>query len=289
MIRRLAAMAVGTVVAVLGVGSAAQASPQQSCTGFTVLGANVASVGAANAATCAVETTAPGMFPVAPRAVSNGVEDVDENLASLSTFATVAGNLEYTVAEKTFVNGVPQYDYHRPRCGTGWGSMRLLVASPSAVYAMHDNGRLYRYKILQAGPTVCRLQSAGSVPLAGVKAMVLVGVHPDRDVFLITTTTGRLSVLRVPTTAAMTATSSVIRSRSWQSFDALHFVDGTGAGLVNRLIGVNDTTHTWYGYKLEDATKGLSTQMVADGSVDASAAGALHFDSYRFFTDPSGG
>jgi hypothetical protein len=289
MIKRLAAMAVGTAVAVLAVAPSAHATPNQSCTGFTVVGTNVASVDPTGSTTCAVDqTSAPGMFPVTPRAVSNGVEDVDDDYASLSTFATVAGNLEFTVAERTVVNGTPQFDYSRPRCGTGWQGMRVLAASPTAVYALHDNGRLYRYKIVQAAPTACRLQSAGSLALAGVKAMVLAGVHPDRDVFLITTTTGRLSVLRVPRTTTMTATSSVIRDRSWQGFDTLHFIDGSGTGLVNRLVGVNTTTHTWYGYKLEDATKGLSTRMVADGSVTAAGASAIQFDTSLFFIDPSG-
>ena len=235
---------------------------------------------ATNATTCAPVTDFPDAFPVAPRAVSEALRDGDEFYRSLTMYATVDGQLQVVTTSVDTTNGTPVYQTLRSTCGTGWGSMRTLVGTRNAqdnpmLYALHDNGRLYRYKRLNLAG--CHLQSAGSVALPGLKTIAPIGEHPDKDVFLITTTSGSLSVLRIPRTTAMTATSSQIRARSWQGFDGIHFRSGYGSGLVNQLVGINNTTHRRYNYKLEDATKGLATVMVADGSVDATAVGPAVF------------
>lgn len=281
MIKRLAALTIGTVLAVLAVAPTAQASPQQACTGsFALSGFGVATVRAADASTCEAPPTYLGTFPTSPRAVSQALMAARPGYQSITMFATLGGQLQHITTDKRIVNGVPQYHTARSSCGTGWGSMRVLLTSRISqsqpmLYAVHDSGSLYRYEILGTSP--CRLRSTGSVALAGLKAIAIIGEQPDKDVFLITTTSGILSVLRVPRTAAMTATSSRIRSRSWQVFDTILFKSGVGSGVVNELVGIKATTHRWYHYMLEDATKGLSTVIVADGAVDAALVGTPVF------------
>ncbi|RIQ28191.1 hypothetical protein [Jiangella rhizosphaerae] len=138
-----------------------------------------------------------------------------------------------------------------------WGGFRRTVMASSLLpnsylYALHDSGYLYRY-LATSGPYGPAPTAAGRVAGFGtVRDITLIGRTPQYDALLANTTTGRLILVKIPTTARMTATTTTIRSRTWQVFDHLaigNCSDASG-GTVTTLIGVNSATGEAYAYRM---------------------------------------
>ncbi|WP_116947260.1 hypothetical protein [Jiangella endophytica] len=139
-----------------------------------------------------------------------------------------------------------------------WSGFRRTVMASSLLptrylYALHDNGSLYRYVITSGTAGRPVLTGAGRVAGFGtVRDMTLIGRTPQYDALLANTTTGRLILIKIPTTATMTATTTTIRSRTWQAFDhlALGNCATPSGGTVTTLIGVNSASGEAYAYRM---------------------------------------
>lgn len=147
-----------------------------------------------------------------------------------------------------------------------WGGFRRTVLASSLLpnhylYGLHDNGSLYRYRVTyETGSNRPALTSAGQAPGFGtVRDITLIGRTPQYDALLANTTTGRLILVKIPVSSTMTATTTTIRSRTWQGFDHLAIGSCTdpAGGVVTTLIGTNSSTGEAYAYRmgfLRDAT-----------------------------------
>ena len=220
--------------------------------------------------TCLSTVSFPSAFTAPPRTITTVDMDATVGYRTSTLWATYGDTLHRLVLKTSWETGTDVRTVKDTPHGLGWQGIRLLAASEwnGYLYGVHDNGRLYRYTA-----TAGVVRSAGSQPgFGGVRTLTLIGEYADRDVLLVTLATGQLSVVRVPRTTTLSATSSQIRSRSWQGFEAIIFQDPGRAGQPNRLFALNATSHRWYTYTMADATRGLATPMAAAGDV---AAGQL--------------
>ncbi|SEE22748.1 hypothetical protein [Jiangella alba] len=146
-----------------------------------------------------------------------------------------------------------------------WGGFRRTVLASSLMphqylYGLHDNGSLYRYRVTYGDGSRPTLASAGHLPGFGtVRDITLIGRTSQYDALLANTTTGRLILVKIPVTTTMTATTTTIRSRTWQGFDHLAVGSCTdpAGGVVTTLIGTNSSAGAAYAYRLgflRDAT-----------------------------------
>lgn len=238
------------------------------CPAFTTSGLDlVRSAGQPTAGTCQPLVDFPNAFTAPPRTITTVDLDATAGYRTSSLWATYGDTLHRLVLRTSWETGTDVRTVKDTAHGLGWQSIRLLAASEwnGYLYGVHDNGRLYRYT-----STSGIVRSAGSQSGFGaVRTLTLIGEHADRDVLLVTLATGQLSVVRVPRTPTMTATSSQIRSRSWQGFTALTYRDSGRAGQPNILSALNPTSNRWYTYSMADATRGLATPMTAVGDLAA--------------------
>lgn len=162
-----------------------------------------------------------------------------------------------------------------------WGGFRRTVFAGSMLprsylYALHDNGNLNRYLVTTPGGRPAMTRAGQDAGFGAVRAMTLIGRTPQCDAILANTTTGRLILIKIPTTTAMTASVTIIRACTWQNFDQL--VTGncynpvTGSN-VTTLIGTNSTTGEAYIYQMGFLT-GAQTPIRGLGRL----AGTWHYD-----------
>lgn len=161
--------------------------------------------------------------------------------------------------------------------GRGWGGFRRLVATGDAVesdhapnlYGLHDNGRIYRYRISPGTGQQRVLTGAGSVAgFSDLKTITLISVTPSYDALLANTTSGQLVVIKIPNSSTMTATRTVIRSRTWQGFEHLVVAD-CHDGWNNVLLGIDHDTSTAYAYAMADL-RNSSSAILGHGPVAGS-------------------
>lgn len=220
---------------------------------------------------CRTETTFANGFPTQPRTMTDVDIDANAGDRAFTTWATYGTALHHVTMKTSWENGSPVDTVTDVPHGSGWQGIRLLVGPGwyASLYAIHDDGRFRRYTVTPTG-----VRSAGTQPGFGrVKTMTVIGEYPDRDVLLVTLTTGQLSVVRIPRTTALAATSSQIRARSWQGFEAIAWHDTFQPGAMNVLSGFDADTHRWYAYDMADATKGLATVIRPGGSMGTTVPG----------------
>lgn len=150
--------------------------------------------------------------------------------------------------------------------GRGWDGFRRLVSSgeavesgPVSLYGLHDNGSIYRYRVAarEGGQRV--VTSAGSVAgFSDLKTIALIGVTSSYHALLANTTSGQLVVIKIPTSSTMTATRTVIRTRTWQVFEHLAVAD-CNEGSTNVLVGIDHDTSSAYAYSMAFLTNTTSS------------------------------
>lgn len=173
----------------------------------------------------------------------------------------------------------------------GWGGFRRLVSTglgntsvgPDTLYGLHDNGSLYRYRISYVNE---RFTATGAGSVAGfsdLKTIALISVTSSYHALLANTTGGQLVVIKIPTSSTMTATRTVIRSRTWQGFEHLALTD-CGDGWNQALIGIDHDTSSAYAYSMEDL-RNTSSSIVGHGQVAGSwpwlVLNSLYYEDYR--------
>ncbi|WP_146605108.1 hypothetical protein [Jiangella anatolica] len=172
-----------------------------------------------------------------------------------------------------------------------WGGFRHLVQAgqpgesvPNLIYGLHDNGALYRYRLSWGGGTPS-VTSYGSVAGFGdLRTMTLISRRSGYDTLLATTTTGQLTSIRIPTTATMTATRSVIRTRTWGALDQLA-IEVCDSGTM--LVAINSATDLAYAYHL-GLLNGTGTPITSWGQLQGQWAYRLVTNSFPFGTIPRG-
>jgi hypothetical protein len=139
-----------------------------------------------------------------------------------------------------------------------WGGFRRTVFAGSMLptsylYALHDNGSLYRYVVTWPGGRPAAVPAGQVAGFGAIRGMALIGRTPQYDALIANTTGGRLILVKIPATTSMRVNTTTIRGSTWQVFDQL--VVGncnnpvTGSN-VTTLIGVNSADGEAYAYEL---------------------------------------
>ncbi len=161
--------------------------------------------------------------------------------------------------------------------GRGWGGFRRLVSSgeavestsPVSLYGLHDNGSIYRYRVAAGEGGQRVVTGAGSVAgFSDLKTIALIGVTSSHHALLANTTSGQLVVIKIPTSSTMTATRTVIRTRTWQGFEHLAVAD-CNEGSTNVLVGIDHDTSSAYAYSMA-FLKNTTSSILGHGQVAGS-------------------
>ncbi|MFD7159508.1 hypothetical protein ACFV9C_33250 [Kribbella sp. NPDC059898] len=161
---------------------------------------------------------------------------------------------------------------------SGWGSIRSLNFSPSGtaggnyLYGLADNGGFYRYVY---GDTTAPHSRAtiGSSGWLGVKTLdydrtvTIPGTSRKADVFLATSSDGRLMEYTIPLDTPSKWTRRDLKTSGWNVFKSLQtedcYVNGAASGRI--LIGVTPAGSA-YLYHDRNARDGSAADLVAYGN-----------------------
>jgi len=169
---------------------------------------------------------------------------------------------------------------HNFRVGGGWGDATFLETSyphdtnPWALvnhYALRSNGTLTRWDS-KGGFGWTNPQSATG--FSAVKTMALISQTATYDTFLATTRGGALYTIRLPLTSPMKPVVKMVRSSTWQAFDALIAEKCGQYGTL--LLGIDKDTQSGYLYAIGHAN-GPATVIQGLGKVLATFADPTYF------------
>ena len=162
------------------------------------------------------------------------------------------------------------------RIGGGWDVFRTLTQSWSLddpswrVYALRNDGTLFRWHVNPTNDGVEHWEAAGSYPgFSAVKAVTLLSRTSTYDTLLATTRGGALYTIHIPTSSPMKPVVKVVRTRTWQGFETLIAHKCGVYGTI--LLGIDKDTDSAYLYAVGRFT-GISTVIQSVGKVPATFA-----------------
>ena len=180
----------------------------------------------------------------------------------------------------TVINNVPG--------GPWWGrglAMEDMSAYTSIARAAYPKGdsptRQYFYALRNDGSLVrWKLDKEGFHPLgtyagfSAVKTMTLISTTSTYDTFLATTKAGALYTIHIPTTSPLTPVVKVVRSSTWQGFEA---IVAEKCGTQSTLLAAIDTdTGSAYLYAIGHAN-GTATAIQSLGKVPGTFNDPVYF------------
>ncbi|WP_238152455.1 hypothetical protein [Kribbella speibonae] len=180
------------------------------------------------------------------------------------------------------INGAGQIDTTKPRdlvrIGSGWSPYGTLEKAPYARlgggvvertthYAMRTDGTLFRWN--------ARWQLSGTFfGFASVKALALISKTATYDTFLATTRGGRLYTIRIPLTVPARPVVTVVRTATWQRFDAL--VASRCGQYGTLLLAIDRDTTSAFMYAVGH-TNGTATVIKGLGQAPAKYVDPIYF------------
>ncbi|MFI5708493.1 hypothetical protein [Kribbella sp. NPDC051620] len=177
-----------------------------------------------------------------------------------------------------------EVDRSRPtvsRVGGGWGEMTFFETSKywdypalpnlTTQYALRSDGVLIRWEMRPARLWANK-QTAGG--FAAVKTMALISQTKTYETFLANTRGGALYTIRIPRTSPMKPVVKLVRSSTWQGFEALIAEKCGQYGTL--LLGIDKDTRSGYLYAVGHAN-GAATVIKGLGRVPATFADAVYF------------
>lgn len=219
---------------------------------------------------------APGQARVSSSMVGRADEFVG---VVVNGFVLIGDGLYLTAydAKNGTISGTPSR-----RIGGGWSNFVVLEQSQyqgptesgvsrQNTYGLRNDGTLFRWTVSTGGVWGNKASAPG---FAAVKAMALISQTKTYDTFLANTRGGALYTIRIPTSAPMKPIVKLVRSKTWQGFEALVAQQCGQYGTV--LLGIDKDTHTAYLYAVGHAT-GATTVIQSRGKVPATFANAVYF------------
>lgn len=151
---------------------------------------------------------------------------------------------------------------------TSWSSIRTLTATGSGtsnssyIYGLTDGGAFYRYQYGYAGAAPYGRVTVGASGWQGIKTIdstrtvTLPGTTRKADVFLTTTTDGRLREYTIPLDTPSKWTAVDLKTTSWGSFKALTsgecYTNGVSAGRILLGILTNGDVYLYFDKNVND-------------------------------------
>ncbi|TCC26950.1 hypothetical protein [Kribbella speibonae] len=167
------------------------------------------------------------------------------------------------------------------RVGGGWGDATFFDSTTYAKYgdplvftskySLRSNGTLTRWDD-RSGTVWGNKQTATG--FAAVKTMALISQTPTYDTFLANTRGGALYTIRIPRTSPMKPIVKLVRSSTWQGFEAMVIEKCGIYGTL--LLGIDKDTGSSYLYAVGHAN-GTATVIKGLGKIPATFADPVYF------------
>ncbi|WP_344848077.1 hypothetical protein [Kribbella ginsengisoli] len=172
------------------------------------------------------------------------------------------------------------------RVGGGWGEMTFFETSrywdypdpPNLTthYALRADGTLTRWENYYDNTNPARLwvNKQSATGFAAVKTMALISQTPTYETFLANTRGGALYTIRIPRTSPMKPVVKLVRSSTWQGFEALIAEKCGQYGTL--LLGIDKDTQSGYLYAVGHAN-GTATVIQGLGKVPDTFTDPVYF------------
>lgn len=219
----------------------------------------------------------PGRFGFAPKALVNepgagGVPFVNDRYLANSTNGYL---YRVSAVGQTSYNDVK---ITRTALSSGWGSIRTLNFSPSGtttgsyLYGLADSGAFYRYVYGGTAPhsrvTIGASGWQGIRTIDYTRTVTIPGTTRKADVFLATSSDGRLMEYTIPLDTPAKWTRRDLITTGWNVFKSVQsedcYVNGRSSGRI--LIGVTTTNYA-YLYHDRNATDSSAADLVGYGRI----------------------
>ncbi|GAA1579859.1 hypothetical protein GCM10009789_37040 [Kribbella sancticallisti] len=196
----------------------------------------------------------------------------------------VLGSALYQLNYPVFAGDDRPYEVMLDRIGGGWDPFVALtnsrpVASEGTsaterLYGLRNDGTLYRWTIVHRIGQRPVYRAASYPGFQAVKVMTLLSRTSTYDTLLVTTRGGALYTVRIPLTSPMRPVVKVIRSSTWQGFEALM---GSRCGQYGTLLlGIDKNTGSGYLYAVGHAN-GTATVIRGLGKVPGTFGDPVDF------------
>ena len=167
------------------------------------------------------------------------------------------------------------------RIGGGWDVFRTLTQSWSLddpswrVYALRNDGTLFRWHVNPTNDGVEHWEAAGSYPgFSAVKAVTLLSRTSTYDTLLATTRGGALYTIHIPLSQPMKPVVKPLRTSTWQGFETLMASRCGQYGTL--LLGIDKDSGSGYLYAVGHAN-GTATVINSLGKAPAAFGDPVDF------------